>query len=59
MTDENPASGLNHLPLHIAMSLRERQRNEEARIARADPSVRSVLPIALALARLIAAEDAR
>jgi hypothetical protein len=50
---------LDHLPLQIAMSIREHQRDEDARILRAEPAIRCVLPVALALARLIAAKDSR
>lgn len=60
MTERNPQSAnIDHLPLHVAVSFRERQRMEEMRISRANPTVRSILPIALALARLAASEDAR
>jgi len=53
------SASIDHLPLHVAMNIRERQREEDERIARAAPEIRLLLPIALALARLAAVEDLR
>jgi hypothetical protein len=47
---------VDRLPLNVAMSVRERQREGDARIARAEPAIRSLLPIVLALARMAAME---
>jgi hypothetical protein len=51
------AGTLDRLPLHFAIRLRESQKKDRIRIEGAEPAIRSLLPIALALARIAAQED--
>lgn len=48
---------MNNLPLHMAARARDEQRREAAIVQKADPSIRPLLPIVLALARIAAVED--
>jgi hypothetical protein len=50
-------SKFGRLPLHLATRLRDIQQRDNARIEKASPAIRSLLPIALALARIAASED--
>lgn len=55
-TLERPTA-LDRLPLHLAVELREVQRRDDAKIATASPRLKLLLPIALSLARIAAADD--
>jgi hypothetical protein len=45
------------MPLHLATRVRETHRRDLVRIEGANPAVQSLMPIALSLARIAAAED--